>query len=554
MSEVEDPVVQAKRLLREGRHAEALPLLDRLLQLRPDLAPLHWHRARCLEAMERYAEALTAVQQVLRLTPEYAPAWLKQAELAAVLEPEYPDYEADLRRALDCDPRLAGAHRALALHAWEREDFEAAWRLLDQALELDPQDAESWALRARWSANLSHELEPGEEGIRQFNGSLLSPAKLARAVAGFRRAAALAPTVHRYRIQLARHLHELRRFEDAMAEYDRVLAMMSAEHPLRELVVEMRERSAGAGAGEREAFAKLLDPGEPEATGDRRSAQDDMLQSVMHGLAEQLRQGADLSTLLDDLDDEGPDRLLALHIAEKLHRAGHEGEARLRPAPLGEFPPFMRRAAERSWRALQPLGFEHLGDFEPLHLGAVLTEKTLLRCYRSIDASICAASFAMRPAWPGWFVWLIAVMLRQYRIVRVIELQTAFDDGHHVVTSNSGTLDPLGVGPGIDRQCLPLGTAARKLFREHRRRCEAYRQQHPQVDFRPVRSMDTVIALQNELTERKNAWRQSVGYATDEELQQLLGRRQDLVPKVRAQLRRLSAAARQAAAADATSA
>ena len=53
----------AGALYRQGRHSEALEILDELVATTPNAAPLHFHRSRCLRALQREAEAITALQR-----------------------------------------------------------------------------------------------------------------------------------------------------------------------------------------------------------------------------------------------------------------------------------------------------------------------------------------------------------------------------------------------------------------------------------------------------------------------------------------------------------
>src|SRR5690554_4277783 len=72
----------AGALYREGRHSEALEILDELVVATPGAAPLHFHRSRCLRALRREAEAIAALDRVLELSPDYVPALLARVELA----------------------------------------------------------------------------------------------------------------------------------------------------------------------------------------------------------------------------------------------------------------------------------------------------------------------------------------------------------------------------------------------------------------------------------------------------------------------------------------
>ncbi|HSW14474.1 MAG TPA: hypothetical protein VLI06_16625, partial [Solimonas sp.] len=377
---------------------------------------------------------------------------------------------------------------------------------------------------------------PGEPAIRQFNGMELARPRLEQAVDDLQRAIALLPEPRRHRLQLVQRLHELQRFDEAVAECDRVLATLAADDPLRDLVLELRGRSSGQGAGERHQMAALLEQSAQELPRGRRSMEDDFGNAMARNVAQRLRNGEDIGAAVLQLEDGDPDTVLAMSVADKLHACGNHPLSQFRPARAQDFARHMRRFAIRAQHELSALGFEGLGDYEPLHLSALLSEPTLLRCYRSQDGSICAASYSVRPLWPGWIAWLVLKLKGLYQQAAIIDLETRFSDGHFLVTTNTGGIDPLGTGPRVDTESMPLATPAAALFERHGLRRDVYLREHPGVRAVTMMDMDAVIETQDALIHAKNAWRRSVGYVTDAELQQLLGERQDLAGKVRAQL------------------
>ncbi|AXQ27566.1 tetratricopeptide repeat protein [Solimonas sp. K1W22B-7] len=557
------PVAQArseviKRLLRDGKYAAALVILDQKLAEQPDLAPLHWHRSSCLMMLGRPAEALAAVLRVIELQSDFAKAWLRRAELTATLHGDYPEREGDLRLATALDSELAPAHRALALIHQQAGRLAEAEASLSRALELDPSDGEGYAIRAWWASNASRALAAGEETVAQPNGTQLSRRRLEGAVEDLRRAVRLVADAARYRMQLARRLQELQRFGEAVAEYDELLASLPAGHVLRNVAEEMRRLAWAQGAGERtraaqqqaqlqtqiraRAQAEALEAAAAaQAEGARRTVEQDLAASVLRSSAQQLRQGKDLSAVLEPLGDGSPDTLLAINVADKLFQLGHLPPCELRPAPAEAFPEFMRRHAAESWQQLAMLGFVYLGDFDPRHLAPLLSESTLLRCYRSGDGSVAANSYAVRPNRAGWVGWLRLRLARLPRSVGVMEFETEFADGGFVVTNNGGNANPFAHGSRVDTLALPAGSRADFLFERHRRRCADYLRQHTGVGVRELDDLPGLVAMQDRLAETKNEYRQSIGYASDEELQRLLGSREDLADRVREQLARLAA-------------
>ncbi|MDM4768729.1 tetratricopeptide repeat protein [Solimonas sp. SE-A11] len=551
MSEVAEPRTEIlKRLLRAGEYASALPILDQKLAERPDQAPLHWHRSHCLSALGRQEEALAAVLRVIELNPDFAKAWLRRAELTFALRGDYPEREGDLQLAVALDGTLAPAHRALALIRYQRGRLADAEESLDQALALDSADGEGHALRALWAGNAARRPLPGEDTVPGANGALLSRARLESAVSDLRRALPLVADASRYRMQLARRLQDLGRHAEAVTEYELLLAALPGGHVLRNVAEEMRRQAWEQGAAERAAAAaaqasalasRLEAAATPEPEAGRRSVEDDLAASLLRNAAEQMRQGKDLSAVLEPLGDGEPDTLLAIGIADKLFQLGHQPASELQPVPAEIFPAFMRRHAAAARQQLAALGFSYLGDFDPRHLAPMLSESTLLRCYLSSEGGV-ALSFALRPAWPGWIGWLRLRLARQARSAGVIEFGPEFDDGHFLVTNNGGDANAFGPGPQVGLLSLVPATSAERLFENHVRRCGDYLRQHPQAGRRPVADLAGLVAMQDRYAQARNAYRQSIGYATDQELHRLLGPRRDLAERVRGQLARLAAA------------
>lgn len=538
MTENRKKIAELKQLLRAGRHAEALALVDELLVDSPGNAPLHWHRARCLEALDRPEEAVAAIDWVLDLRPDYAPAWLKRAELNAQVLDEYPDYEADVRKALELDPALAAGHIALA--GWQRvqgrrADAEAS---LQRAIELDPHQTEPYITRARWFETDAYTPESGEETVKQFTGVELSRPKLEAALADLDHVLTQKPQDGRIRIKRAQLLHQLQRYDEALADYDTVLAGMPAEDRLRDLVLEMRRRSEGQGAGEREESARLLDSAVDEFTPDELARQEtDLAISAIRSAAHNVRGGASLEEALSQFVSDDPLDLLAVDIAYKIYGVGNEPTPDYAPTEEQGYPGYQRRFAGQAQRELAAAGLEALGDYEPRHLAELLGRPTLVRVYRSKDGTICAASFKLKPKWPGWLAFAFLAVTGNWKRPAVVELETAFDDGSFFVTNNAGKADPFSYGGQIDIEHLPPKTPTAALVRRHRDRIAAYREVHPRAKVRPVRDIDTVLAIQRDLQLAKNAYRKSIGYVLPDELHQLLGRRYDeLAPRVQEKL------------------
>ena len=534
---------QIKTLLRAGDHEAALAALDTLIKSRPNAAALHWHRSLCLEALDRLEEALVSVQRTLALKPDYAPAWLKQAELASYLDEEYPDYAHDIQQALRLDPSSAKAHTADALLSYQQDNTDAAFAKLAKAIALAPDDAELYLMRAGWHETAALQPDSAADALPQFNGLQYSRRRLELADADYSAAIARQPQLNRAVLKRAQLRHKLGRFDEALRDYDAVLQQVPAADPRRDFIVDLRKHSENQGAGEREATARLLEQTLADLPAhERQQLGADLAASAVRSAAASMRSGQSLATAMEQFVSDDPNELVAVDIAYKVHAHGNEPAPEFVPAEYREFSKDQQRFAEQASRQMQKLGFVVLGDFNPVHLNHMLNRPTLVRVYRSSDGHSCAASYKLKPSWPGWLAFVLLKLTGKWHEPAVVDFESEFSDGHFLVTNNSGQLSPFGYGSRIDTLALPLSTSVPALLAQHLTRIAAYQKAHPAAVPTQVTDSRSVFALQTRLNQGKRAYRRGIGYITDAELQQMLGARyQELQEKVRQKLQLLIA-------------
>lgn len=532
---------------RSGDLDSALVFIDDLVGGFPDQAPLHWHRARVLRALERDDDALAAVKRVIELKPDYAPAWLLRAELAAEdAAGNYP--ESDLRRALALDPRLARAHLLLARYLGQGDRREEAAAELALALELDPQQPEPWALRADWRRREAM-VGFGDEGpqspdvIRTFAGQRFSRAALEAARADYERSLTLKDN-RRVRLRLADVLHDLGAHDEALAAFDAVLSVTPTDDPTRAAIEDMRARSLDGGRGEREQMARVLEQAlataEPR---DKATVGHDLAASMINSAAAGLRGGMSLQQAMTQFVSDHPDDMLAIDLAWKIYALAHEPEPLYVPSELASYPRFMREFAERVAVALGAQGFRVVGDYEPVHLAEQLGKATLVRIYAASDGITCAASYCAEPKWPGWIAFLLLKLTGKWQRPAVVELETEFDDGGFLVTNNAGSNNPFACRGRVDLTALASATSPAVVHARHRERIERYRREHPNATAERVDTEQRIMAMQVRITAAKGEFRRSIGYVEENELRQLLGAHYDrFAARVREKLAQIVAA------------
>jgi tetratricopeptide (TPR) repeat protein len=133
----------AAALEAEGRGAEAVPLYEQAVKLRPDWATAHNNLGAAYLAGERATEAVNEFRSALKLDTGYldarynlANALAQQGELASALT-EFEEY-------LNARPQDPQAHLNAAAVAVAAEHTDAAIAHFEAALQLRPNDADAW--------------------------------------------------------------------------------------------------------------------------------------------------------------------------------------------------------------------------------------------------------------------------------------------------------------------------------------------------------------------------------------------------------------------------
>jgi arylsulfatase A-like enzyme/Tfp pilus assembly protein PilF len=132
-----EEMAQAFFLLRRGRAAEALPLIERSIAANPRSAVLRHRLGNAYRALGRHRQAIESLRRALDLDPasiacltDLGAAFLEAGELGSA--------EETFVRVTRLNPRAAEAYSNLALIEMKRGRREAAARLYERSLEEDP--------------------------------------------------------------------------------------------------------------------------------------------------------------------------------------------------------------------------------------------------------------------------------------------------------------------------------------------------------------------------------------------------------------------------------
>ncbi len=552
---------------REGRHEEALSLVDGLLSRFPDQAALHWHRANCLEALQRFDEIAPAIERVLAGQPDFVPAIVKRVQYAGFpegVDDHWDEHlsdaererraaavearalqrsrwaESELRRALALQGDNVDALAALSAVLHGRYDEAAVVEseaLLGRAIELAPQRVDLLETRAQWrrAAAARWDDDPDDDDtIRTWSGQRYRRSVLEAALADHAACHALEGG-HRHAVRMGTLLHDLGRFDEALARFDEALAALPADDPMRTFIVETRARSENGGAGEREQMARLLEDA-LRGDGKDRTLGDDHATQALLGAAQAIRAGRSVQDALEARISDDPDTQLATSIAQQILNLACEPPPGLVAVDFADYPGYQRRFIARASKALERVGLIRVCDAEAEGLFDMLGQHVLIRFHRDDEGAIGVASFAVKPKWPGWIGFLLLLATGKWKATTMVECVTQFKDGTHLSTQHE-SLSPFRFDGTIRIERLPQGTPIAELVERHRARVADHRARHPGAVA--LRATDLAgMERRWRATQRvKRAYRTAVGYVTDDELRGMLGGHYDrFAAKVRERL------------------
>ena len=152
-----------------GRSAEALPLLDRCLALKPDYVEAYNNRGLALSHGGRFEEALRDCNRAVSLNPRYPDSYDNRGVILAAAG-RYAEAAADYSRALELRPNMPLAYYNRANAALATGRVREAIGDYDRALALQPDFPE--ALNNRGSAYLSEVPAQPDSALRDFSRAL----------------------------------------------------------------------------------------------------------------------------------------------------------------------------------------------------------------------------------------------------------------------------------------------------------------------------------------------------------------------------------------------
>lgn len=265
-------------------------------------------------------------------------------------------------------------------------------------------------------------------------------------------------------------------WNDARADYDRVLAVCREGDAHHQAALEGKQELAAQAGATRAAQVARQDPLDASST----------------TMLEQARQVASRAhaAAVTDPPPRAPHESIdadchsAMAIAREIvDQFLHDSPIEYAITTVHSFNDVDRKWYEKASDELISLGFQPLGDFEPLHLTRSLGKRLLVRLLadsrRRTLAALCQRArpqFAAVKSWP-------ARLLKTSSRSSQIELETEMADGKFIVTTNTRGLDALAFPPQLDVVRMQGKTALSDLCSVHSERVREYKTAHsPMVE------------------------------------------------------------------------
>jgi len=187
--QLRDTLDKAEPLLRQGKYAEAIPLYESIVQHLPTFYEAYFDLGTCYAQTGREGDAEAALRKYLSFQPVSADGY---AALGLVLAEQKKNEEAitELSQAIQIDPTLVEARKALANEYLQRGDPKAAVGVLLSARNVPDAEAETMlaiALEktgdfpsALVAVNRALAIDPASAQVQQLKQELLSESAGAR--------------------------------------------------------------------------------------------------------------------------------------------------------------------------------------------------------------------------------------------------------------------------------------------------------------------------------------------------------------------------------------
>lgn len=233
-------------------------------------------------------------------------------------------------------------------------------------------------------------------------------------------------------------------------------------------------------------------------------------------------------------------------------KANYANPAQLAPARADQFRHLDLHRYENCSLAMEKRGFTWLGDFENVAVNRSKTSllaPTMLRVWASGDGQSVVCYTQVKPHLPrriralltglANFRWIAAPRDFQanLRMRQCVDVETEFDDGTFLTTSNAAMAAMITLPPSIQSDFHSERTSLPDLLQRHQGKLARILHEGRRRPV-PVRTADAMLHMQKRMAAQKLAFRESVHWVTQDELRAMAGGNRQLADAIHAEVRR----------------
>jgi len=234
-------------------------------------------------------------------------------------------------------------------------------------------------------------------------------------------------------------------------------------------------------------------------------------------------------------------------------RQAHSGEYTYLPVDEADFR-HLDLAAYRDFRTQhEAQGFRHLRDVEIAEITAAprtLIARTYIRSMVSADGGTVAGYYQVKPRvgrLTGMLLrglgngrWIDAprFFFRTLKTKHCTSYESELSNGHYVTTSNAESAARISLPPTIDSEFHPYGTSPAVLVDRHAGRLKAHIASATDAHPCFVRNAEELEQMQRRLKRQKDAYRASMNWVTQAELEKMAPGHPQLAAAVFEEVRR----------------
>ncbi len=255
----------------EGNHQFALKRLSRAIDLKNNFLEAYLARFDVHMALDQYEDALSDGQRCLKLKEDER-AYYKLAQVYEKLE-MYDEADQAYRRSLQKNRRVVATHFSYAQLLYSLENYEAAGNEVNQVLQMDPRhlegillqsqvlSAQGNLLKASETLSMASVQFPDEPLIYILRGDINSKMNQpGYAIIDYSKAIELDPENAEIYYKRGGSYEEIREYEGALADYEKLLAMSKFDGTAQRLHEEATQRMYELNREENKPMVVLLDP------------------------------------------------------------------------------------------------------------------------------------------------------------------------------------------------------------------------------------------------------------------------------------------------------